>query len=110
MKNYQWNISFHFQTYSSDAIILYLNHKTNEDFLGFDLIDGFFYITINLANKKQRQELFQQRFNDGQTHFMHLFIQGYQGGLEFILTIDYRQSTRIILRNSPSKIHVSNSY
>jgi hypothetical protein len=109
MKNYQWNISFHFQTYSSDAIILYLNHKSNEDFLGFDLIDGFLYITINLNKNKQRQELFHQRFNDGQTHFIHLYIQGYQGGLEFNLTIDYRQNTRIIMRNSLSKIHVSKS-
>jgi hypothetical protein len=107
MKNYQWNISFHFQTYSSNAILLYLNHKSTEDFLGFDLIDGFFYLTINLNKKQQRQELFHQRFNDGQTHFSHLYIQGYQGGLEFNLTIDYRQNTRIILRNSSSKIHVS---
>jgi hypothetical protein len=107
MNNYQLNISFHFQTYSSDAIILYSQHKINEDFLGFDLIDGFFYITINLNKKKQRQELFQQRFNDGQTHFIYLNIQGYQGGLEFNLTIDYRQNTRIVIRNSLSKIHVS---
>ena len=107
MNNYQLNISFHFQTYSSDAIILYTHHRSNEDFLGFDLLDGFFYITINLNRKKQRQELFHQRFNDGQTHFIHLNIQGYQGGLEFYLTMDYRQNTRIILRNSLSKIHVS---
>ena len=107
MNNYQLNISFHFQTYSSEAVILYSQNKLNEDFLGFDLIDGFFYITINLNKKKQRQELFQQRFNDGQTHFMVLHIQGYQGGLEFNMTMDYRQNTRIVIRDSLSKIHVS---
>lgn len=106
MSNYQLNLSFHFQTYSSDAILLYTNHKTNDDFLGLDLIDGFFYITINLNKKKQRQELFHQRFNDGQTHFIYLHIQGYQGGLEFNLTMDYRENTRIVIRNSVSKIHV----
>ena len=107
MNNYQLNISFRFQTYSSDAMILYTNNKLNEDFLGFDLIDGFFYITINLNKKKQRQELFQQRFNDAQTHFVFLHIQAYQGGLEFNITMDYRQNTRVVIRNSLSKIHVS---
>jgi hypothetical protein len=107
MNNYQFNLSFHFQTYSSDAIILYSNHKSNEDFLGFDLIDGFFYVTINFHKKKHRQELFQQRFNDGQTHFLYLHMQGYQGGLELNLTIDYRQNTRVVIRNSLSTIHVS---
>lgn len=106
MLNYQLNISFHFQTYSSDAILLYSQHKINDDFLGFDLIDGFFYITINLNKKQQRQELFHQRFNDGQTHYLYLNIQGYQGGLEFNLTMDYRENTRIVIRNSLSKIHV----
>jgi len=107
MNNYQLNISFHFQTYLSDAIILYSNNKLNDDFLGFDLIDGFFYITINLNQNKKRQELFNQRFNDGQTHLIYLNIQGYQGGLELNLTMDYRQNTRIVIRNSSSKIHVS---
>ncbi|CAF3046431.1 unnamed protein product [Rotaria sp. Silwood2] len=106
MINYQLNISFHFQTYSSDAILLYSTNKFNDDFLGFDLIDGFFYITINLNKKKQRQELFQQRFNNGQTHFIFLHIQGYQGGLEFNVTMNYRQSTRIIVRHSSSKVHL----
>ncbi|CAF3694710.1 unnamed protein product, partial [Rotaria sordida] len=106
MINYQLNISFHFQTYSSDAILLYCTNKFNDDFLGFDLIDGFFYITINLNKKKQRQELFQQRFNNGQTHFIFLHIQGYQGGLEFNITMNYRQSTRIIIPHSLSKIHL----
>ena len=106
MLNYQLNLSFHFQTYSSDAIILYFNHPTHDDFLGLDLIDGFFYLTINFNQKQHRQELFQQRFNDGQTHFVSLNIQGYQGGLEFNFTIDYRQNTRISQRNSYSKIHL----
>lgn len=107
MLSYQFNISFHFQTFSSDAMILYLTQKSADNFLGFDLIDGFLSITINIEKKKQRQELFHQRFNDGQTHVIHLHIQGYQGGLEFDLTMDYRQNSRITVRNSPSKIHVS---
>ncbi|CAF3417292.1 unnamed protein product [Rotaria socialis] len=106
MTNYQLNISFHFQTYSSDAILLYSTNKYNDDFLGFDLIDGFFYLTINLNKKKQRQELFQQRLNNGQTHFIFLHIQGYQGGIEFNVTMNYRQSNRITLRNSQSKIQL----
>ncbi|CAF1302347.1 unnamed protein product [Adineta steineri] len=106
MVSYQLNISFHFQTYSSDAIILYGINKFNEDFLGLDLIDGFFYITINMNKKKQRQELFQQRLNDGQTHFIHLHVQGYQGGLEFNITMNYRQNNRIVIRDSLSKIQL----
>jgi len=107
MINYQLNISFYFQTYSSDASILYGMNKFNEDFLGLDLIDGFIYVTINLNKRKQRQELFQQRFNDGQTYFVYLHIQGYQGGLELNITINYRQNNRIVIRDSLSKIHVS---
>lgn len=107
MLNYQLNISFHFQTYSSDAVLLFSTNKYTNDFIGFDLIDGFFYITINLDKKKQRQELFQQRFNNGQTHFIFLHIQVYQGGLEFNITMNYRQSNRIIIRNSLSKLQVS---
>ena len=107
MNNYQLNISFHFQTYSSDAIILYSNNELNTNFLGFDLIDGFLYLTINLHQAKRRQELFQQRLNNGQTHFIDLSAQGYQGGLELKLTMNHRQSTRIIIRGPFSKIHVS---
>ncbi|UJR31572.1 hypothetical protein I4U23_019059 [Adineta vaga] len=106
MVNYQMNISFHFQTYSSDAILLYGTSKLSEDFLGLDLIDGFFYLTINFNKKSQRHELFQQRFNDGQTHLIFLHIQGYQGGLEFNITANYRQNNRLVIRNSPSKIHL----
>ena len=107
MFSYQFNLSFHFQTFSSDAMILYFTPKSGDDFLGFDLVDGFLSITINIQTRKQRQELFHQRFNDGQTHVLQLYVQGYQGGLEFDLTMDYRQNTRITVRNSPPKIHVS---
>lgn len=107
MFNYQLNLSFHFQTFSSDAMLVYFSPKSGDDFLGFDLIDGFLSITINIQKKQQRQELFHQRFNDGQTHVLHMHVQGYQGGLELDLTMDYRQNTRIMIRDSPSKIHVS---
>ncbi|CAF1330953.1 unnamed protein product [Adineta ricciae] len=106
MLTYQLNISFHFQTYSSDAVLLYGINKFNEDFLGLDLIDGFFYLTINFNQKTERHELFQQRLNDGQTHGIFLHIQGYQGGLEFNITVDHRQNNRVVIRNSPSKIHL----
>lgn len=109
MVNYQLNVSFHFQTYSSDAVILYGTNRFNEDFLGLDLIDGFFYVTININKKYERQELFQQRFNDGQTHLIVVNIQGYQGGLEVHITVNYQQNNRVVIRNSPSKIHVSKS-
>ena len=107
MNSYQWNISFHFQTYSSEAILFYANNKLTEDFLGLDLIDGFFYLTVNRGDSYHRQELFQQRLNDGQTHFFHLYIQGYQGGLELQITLDRRENIRVPIRNAPSKIHVS---
>jgi hypothetical protein len=77
-----------------------------DDFLGLDLIDGFFYLTINRADHYQREELFQQRLNDGQTHMFHLYIQGYQGGLEILITLDQREELRVPLRNWPSKIQV----
>ena len=100
----QINISFHFQTYSSNSIILY--SQLNQDFLGFDLIDGFIYITLNINKKRQRQELFQQRLNDGQSHYIQLEIRNYQRELELNITIDYRQNTKIQLRNLPTTIKV----
>ncbi|CAM4799223.1 unnamed protein product [Rotaria magnacalcarata] len=96
------NISFRFQTHSSNCVILY--SQSNQDFLGFDLIDGFFFITFNINKKRQRQELFQQRFNDGQTHYIQFEMRTYQIGLELNIIIDYRQSTRISIRTSLSKI------
>lgn len=99
-----FNISFRFETYSSDCILLY--SQSNQDFLGLDLIDGFFSITINLNKRKQRQELFQQRLNDGQTHFIQLEFKTYTIGFELNVTMDYRQNNRIIIRNSSSKINV----
>lgn len=102
----QFNISFRFETYLSDCILLY--SQSNQDFLGLDLIDGFFYITININKKNQRQELFQQRFNDGQSHYIQLELKTYQIGLELNITMDYRQNTRIVIRNSSSKINVKN--
>lgn len=99
------NISFRFQTYSSNCILLY--SQSNHDFLGFDLIDGFFFITFNINKKRQRQELFQQRFNDGQTHYIQFEMRTYSLGLELNFMIDYRQNTRISIRSSSSKIYVS---
>ena len=107
MNNYQWNISFHFQTYSSEGMIFYASNPSEEDFLGLDLIDGFIYLTINRIESHHREELFQQRINDGQTHFFHLYIQGYQGGLELQIVLDHRQQIRIPIRNFSSKIEVS---
>lgn len=98
------NISFRFETYSSDCILFYSQSK--EDFLGVDLIDGFLSLTMNIQRKKQRQELFPQRFNDGQTHFFQLEMKFVHGGMEFNLTMDSRENTRIFLRNPPSKINV----
>jgi hypothetical protein len=100
----QFNFSFRFETYSSDCILLY--SQSNQDFLGLDLIDGFVYLTININRKKQRQELFQQRFNDGQSHYFQLELRNYQEGLELNVTMDYRQNTRILIRNPPSKMNV----
>jgi hypothetical protein len=100
----QLNISFRFETYSSDCILLY--SQSNQDFLGLYLIDGFFYLTININKKRQRQELFQQRFNDGQTHFIQLDLRNYQGGVELNVNMDYRQNTEILMRNLSSKINV----
>ena len=107
MSHYQWNISFHFQTYASDAILFYANTRSSDDFLGLDLIDGFFYLTLNREEFYQREELFPQRVNDGQTHFFHLYIQGFQGGLELQITLDERQNIRLPIRNFPSRLHVS---
>jgi hypothetical protein len=98
------NLSFRFETYSSDCILLY--SQSNQDFLGLDLIDGFFYLTININKNKQRQELFQQRFNDGQTHFFQLDIQTIKSDWQLNMAMDYRQNTRLFIRNSPSKINV----
>ena len=98
------NMSFRFETYSSNSVILY--SQSNEDFLGFDLIDGFFFITFNINKKRQRQELFQQRFNDGQSHYIQLEFQTYQRGLELNVMIDYRQNTRISIRSSPLEMNV----
>jgi len=100
----QFNLSFRFETYSSDCILLY--SQSNQDFLGLDLIDGFFSITININKKKQRQELFQQRCNDGQSHYIQLELRTYQNEWELNVTMDYRQNTRITIRNSSSKINV----
>lgn len=100
------NISFRFETYSSDCILFYSQSK--EDFLGVDLIDGFLSLTIDIQRRKQRQEFFQQRFNDGQTHFFQLEMKFIHGGMEFNLTMDYRENTRIVLRNpSMTTINVS---
>ncbi|CAF3641513.1 unnamed protein product [Adineta steineri] len=98
----QISISFRFETYSSDSILLY--SQSNQDFLGFDLIDGFLYFTINTNKKRHRQELFQQRFNDGQTHYIQTNIRNYQGGLEFNITIDYRHDINIFLENISTEI------
>ena len=100
----EMNLSFHFETYSLDCIIFY--SQSNQDFLGVDLIDGFVYLTINMNKKKQRKELFQQRFNDGQTHFFQLEMESFQQGFELNITMDYRQNTRILIRNPPSKLNV----
>jgi hypothetical protein len=100
----QFNLSFHFETYSSNCIILY--SQSNQDFLGLDLIDGFFYITININKKQQRQELFQQRINDGQSHYIQLELKTSQNGLQINVTMDYRQNTKFFIRNTPSKINV----
>ena len=106
MSHYQWNISFHFQTYASDAILFYANTRSSAEFLGLDLIDGFFYLTLNRDDSQQREELFPQRVNDGQTHWFHLYIQGFQGGLELQITLDERQNIRLPIRNFPSRLHV----
>ncbi|CAF4693324.1 unnamed protein product, partial [Rotaria sp. Silwood2] len=100
----QMNISFRFETYSSNCILLY--SQSNQDFLGFDLIDGFFFLTFNMNKKRQRQELFQQRFNDGESHYIQLELRTYQIGLELNVMIDYRQNTRISIRSSSSKINL----
>lgn len=100
-----FNLSFRFETYSSDCILFY--SQSEENFLGLDLIDGFLSLTINIQRKKQRQELFQQRFNDGQTHFFQLNMKTFVGGIEFNLTMNSRENTRIVLRNPPGKIMVS---
>jgi hypothetical protein len=100
----QINISFRFETYSSNCIILY--SQSTQDFLGFDLIDGFLYITLNVDKKKQRQELLQQRLNDGQSHNIQVELQNYQRGLELNITIDNRQNTKTQIRNPSSKINV----
>ncbi|CAF3710007.1 unnamed protein product [Rotaria sp. Silwood1] len=100
----QLNISFRFETYSSNCILLY--SQSNQDFLGFDLIDGFFFLTFNINKKRQRQELFQQRFNDGESHYIQLELRTYQIGLELNIMIDYRQNTRISIRSSSSKINL----
>lgn len=99
-----FHLSFRFETYSSDCILFY--SQSDENFLGLDLIDGFLSLTINIQRKSQRQELFQQRFNDGQTHFFQLEMKTFVGGLEFNLTMDSRENTRIIIRNPPTKIIV----
>lgn len=102
----EMNISFRFETYSSDAVLFYSQSLNQEHFLGVDLFDGFLYLTINMNKKKQRKELFQQRFNDGQTHLFHLDIQTIFTGFELNVQIDHRQTTKILLRNSPSKMNV----
>jgi hypothetical protein len=103
----QINLSFRFETYSTDCVLLY--SEASQDFLGFDLIDGFFYLTININRKKQRQELFHQRFNDGHTHYFQLEIKLTQTDWQLNMAIDYRQNTRLFIRNPASKINVSNT-
>ncbi|CAF1361401.1 unnamed protein product [Rotaria sordida] len=102
--SYNMNISFRFETYSSNCIILY--SQSNQDFLGFDLIDGFFFLTLNINKKQQRQELFQQRFNDGQSHYIQLELRTYQIGLELNIIMDYRQNTRVSIPSSSSTINL----
>lgn len=103
--SHQINLSFRFETYSSDCVLLY--SQFNHDFLGFDLIDGFFYLTINIHQKKQRQELFQQRFNDGHAHFFQFEIKIIQPDWQLSMAMDYRQNMRLFLRNPSSKINVN---
>lgn len=106
MYNYQLNISFYFQTFSSEGIVFYATHPSSEDFLGLDLIDGFLYLTINRPKTNHRQELFQQRVNDGQRHFFHLYLQAYQGGSDIQIFLDRHPEMIIPIRNFSSIIQV----
>jgi len=99
-------LSFRFETYASECIFFYIQSYNQEHFLGIDLFDGFIYLTINMNKKKQRKELFQQRFNDGQTHSFQLEMQSYSTDFQLYIRIDHRQNTKILIRNSPMKINV----
>lgn len=102
-------LSFRFQTYASNGILFYMTNSvaSNLDFLGLDVIDGFVSLTMNFHRKKQREELFQQRFNDGQSHYIQLDLRNDQYQLALNVTVDYRQQTKFSIRHTGSKINVS---
>ncbi|CAF1409141.1 unnamed protein product [Adineta ricciae] len=98
----QTNISFRFEAYSSNSVILY--GQSNQYFLGLDLIDGFFYLTINVNDKQHRQELFQQRINDGQSHYIQLNFKHSQGEMDIEITMDYRQNAKLSIKDTAARM------
>lgn len=111
LKDYMPRIStvfFRFQTSISNGILFYAisSSASQSDFFGLDLIDGFLSLTINFNKKKQREELFQQRFNDGQMHSMQcdLIYDQYQTTIN--ITLNHRQNTRLVIRHSGGRFQV----
>ena len=107
--NDRLTVSFRFQTFQSDGILLYMTGRTGltSNFFGFDLIDGFLSLSIDLQANRKRQELFHQRFNDGQTHSVDIDLVHEPMQAVFNITIDSRQSTRTLVPRPPTKFKVT---
>ncbi|UJR15114.1 hypothetical protein I4U23_002079 [Adineta vaga] len=59
-----------------------------------------------MNDKQQRQELFQQRINDGQSHSIQLNLKHLQNELEIDINLDYRQNARLSIKNTSSRIYL----
>lgn len=106
--NRKVSIFFRFQTFLSDGVLLYAFSRNSsvDEFFSFDLIDGFMSVTVHFRSLNKRQELFQQRFNDGQTHSIRIQIEHFDGKIRFDVSVDQRQNNKVAFRTQIDNFEV----
>lgn len=75
-------ISFQFQTTEFNSLLMYNGGSygaSNLDFFGLEILDGYFYLTLDLGTGAIKEKVSRTRVDDGQPHIVFFQYSGTKG-------------------------------
>jgi leucine-rich repeat transmembrane neuronal protein 1/2 len=82
VKKNSGTISFQFRTTEPDGLIMYNSgqyRSNNYDFIAMEIIDGFFYLVMDLGTGAIKEKVSRSKVDDGESHNVYFYYQGKTG-------------------------------